>query len=66
VREGYDIGVPDEGVYEEVLNTDAVDFGGSGVANQPLAARPAPRHGRPYSITATLPPLAVVAFRKRT
>jgi 1,4-alpha-glucan branching enzyme len=66
VREGYDIGVPDEGVYEEVLNTDAVDFGGSGVANQPLAARPAPRHGRPYSIAATLPPLAVVAFRKRT
>jgi 1,4-alpha-glucan branching enzyme len=65
VRENYGIGVPDEGAYEEVMNTDAVEFGGSGVRNYPLASRPEPRHGRAHSITVTLPPLGVVAFRRR-
>jgi 1,4-alpha-glucan branching enzyme len=65
VREGYGIGVPEQGVYEEVLNTDAIEFGGSGVGNGPLESDPEPRHGRPYSISATLPPLAVMAFRKK-
>jgi 1,4-alpha-glucan branching enzyme len=64
VRTDYEIGVAEEGLYEEVLNSDAVEFGGSGVGNDAAAARPAPRHGRAYSIRITLPPLAVVAFRK--
>jgi 1,4-alpha-glucan branching enzyme len=65
-RERYDIGVPEEGVYEEVLNTDADMFGGSNVGNRGLvSSRPVPRHDRRYSISITLPPLAVIAFRKR-
>jgi len=66
VREGYAIGVPDEGIYEEVLNTDSHLFGGSNVGNAPwVASRHAPLHDRQHSISITLPPLAVLAFRKR-
>jgi 1,4-alpha-glucan branching enzyme len=65
-REKYEFGVPEEGFYEEVLNTDAERFGGSNMGNGGLvSSRPVPRHGRKYSIAITLPPLAVVAFKKR-
>ena len=65
-RRGYEFGVPEEGFYEEILNSDSEMFGGSNVGNGGLvSSRPIPRHDRPYSISVTLPPLAVVAFRKR-
>jgi 1,4-alpha-glucan branching enzyme len=65
-RFGYRLGVPAAAHYEEVLNTDAGMFGGSGVGNA-LGAMPEPvkAHGREYSIVVTLPPLAVVAFKPR-
>jgi len=65
-RHAYMFGVPEAGTYEEVFNTDADMFGGSNVGNGGMvSSRPVPRHNRPYSISVTLPPLAVVAFRKR-
>ena len=65
-REKYGIGVAEEGVYEEVFNTDAEMFGGANVGNgTPVSSRPIPRHDRKHSISITLPPLAVIAFRKR-
>jgi 1,4-alpha-glucan branching enzyme len=65
-REKYEIGVPEEGFYEEVLNTDAAMYGGSNMGNGGVvSSRPVPQHDRPYSISITLPPLGVVAFRKR-
>ncbi len=65
-RRGYEFGVPEEGFYEEILNTDSELFGGSNLGNGGLvSSRPIPRHNRPHSIAVTLPPLAVVAFRKR-
>ena len=65
-RQGYEFGVPEEGFYEEVLNTDAEIFGGSNMGNGgSLSSNPIPRHNRPYSISVSLPPLSVVAFRKR-
>jgi 1,4-alpha-glucan branching enzyme len=65
-RHGYEFGVPEEGFYEEILNTDSELFGGSNVGNGGcVSSRPVPKHNRPYSIAVTLPPLAVVAFRKR-
>jgi len=65
-RQGYEIGVPEEGFYEEILNTDSELFGGSNVGNGGLVStRLKPCHNRPYSIAVTLPPLAVVIFRKR-
>jgi 1,4-alpha-glucan branching enzyme len=65
-RQGYEFGVPEEGFYEEVLNTDSEMFGGSNMGNGGLvSSRPVPKHNRPNSIAVTLPPLAVVVFRKR-
>ena len=65
-RTNYRFGVPAEGFYEEVLNTDSETFGGSNLGNfGGAASRPQPCHGRDHSISITLPPLAVVAFRRR-
>jgi 1,4-alpha-glucan branching enzyme len=65
-RQAYRIGVPEEGFYEEILNTDAEVFGGTNAGNGGLVSSDAePAHGREHSIAAVLPPLAVVVFRKR-
>jgi 1,4-alpha-glucan branching enzyme len=59
VRHGYRIGVPDPGVYRELLNTDAEPYGGGNVGNAgQLQADPLPQHGFPSSLSLTLPPLA--------
>jgi 1,4-alpha-glucan branching enzyme len=63
-REKYTIGVPEPGFYREILNSDAAMFGGSNLGNAGgVTAVDTPGHGRPCTITITLPPLAVVAFR---
>jgi 1,4-alpha-glucan branching enzyme len=60
----YQIGVPQTGFWKEILNSDAVEYGGSGQGNMGgVVAAPIPVHGRPYSMTFTLPPLATVFFR---
>jgi len=62
-RYGYRVGVPFGGFWEEVLNSDAVEYGGSGVGN--LGGVEAERirvHGRPWSLPLTLPPLGAVIF----
>jgi 1,4-alpha-glucan branching enzyme len=60
-REGWRIGVPLPGVWHERLDTDALVYEGSGVGNPgALVAEPVPRHGRPYSLQLTLPPLSVL------
>jgi 1,4-alpha-glucan branching enzyme len=65
-RLGYRFGVPAEGFYEEVLNTDSERFGGSNMGNPDGAQSQSVRaHEREHSIEVTLPPLAVVAFRRR-
>jgi len=66
VRKGYEFGVPFAGIYDEVFNTDADCFGGGNVSNGGgIVSRPVERHGRSQSISITLPPLAVIAFRRR-
>jgi 1,4-alpha-glucan branching enzyme len=63
VREGYQVGVPQGGAWREFLNSDAPFYGGGGVGNLGrVEARTTPCHGRPYSLSVTLPPLAVVMF----
>jgi 1,4-alpha-glucan branching enzyme len=60
-RQGYRIGVPYGGWYRERINTDAADYGGSGVGNAGgVEAEPYPMHGHPYSLCLNLPPLAVL------
>jgi len=63
-RDHYRVGVPRAGFWREVLNTDAADYGGSGLGNLGgLASEPVPCHGRPQSLGIALPPLAVVLFK---
>jgi len=63
-RHNYRVGVPESGYWEEVLNSDATLYGGSGQGNLGgMATTPVAMHGEYQSINITLPPLAVVAFR---
>ncbi len=63
-RENYRIGVPAPGFYREILNSDSELFGGSNMGNAGgVLAGATPTHNRPYSISITVPPLAVVAFQ---
>ena len=62
-RPNYRVGAPRGGFWREVLNSDAAAYGGSGWGNMGgVDAVPIPMHGRPYSLTLTLPPLAAVFF----
>ena len=64
-RQKYEFGVPEEGFYQEILNTDSELFGGSNMGNGGcVSSQEVPMHNRPYSIAVTLPPLSVVAFKK--
>ncbi len=60
------IGVPYEGSYKEILNTDAEEFGGSGMVNK-RAKRAVKKEwdDRPYSVSITLAPLSasILEFR---
>ncbi|HEX6177905.1 MAG TPA: 1,4-alpha-glucan branching protein GlgB [Thermoanaerobaculia bacterium] len=60
-RHNYQVGVPQEGHWREVLNSDATIYAGSGQGNMGgIDAAPIPLHGRKWSITLTLPPLGAV------
>jgi 1,4-alpha-glucan branching enzyme len=62
-RENYRIGVPRGGRWRERINTDAVEYGGSGVGNAgEVHADPHPMHGHPHSLCLRLPPLGVLIF----
>lgn len=63
-RYNYRIGVPSPGFWQEMLNSDSQNYGGSnlgnfgGVFSEPIAA-----FGKPHSISVTLPPLSVLFFK---
>ncbi|MFA5308878.1 MAG: 1,4-alpha-glucan branching protein GlgB [Dehalococcoidales bacterium] len=62
----YDIGVPLPGAWREILNSDSPACGGSGQGNPgALATQNKPRHGRPHSLTLTIPPLGVIFLRRQ-
>jgi 1,4-alpha-glucan branching enzyme len=62
-REGYRIGVPFGGWWKEIFNSDAVEYGGSGVGNGGgMEAQTEGSHGQPASLILTLPPLATLIF----
>ncbi|HMB53673.1 MAG TPA: alpha amylase C-terminal domain-containing protein, partial [Thermoanaerobaculia bacterium] len=61
---GYRFGVPRGGRWEEVLNGDGADYGGSGVGNQGAVEAVEETHqGRPFALDLTLPPLAMVVLK---
>ncbi len=65
-RVNYRTGAPPAQWWEEILNSDALTYGGSGWGNLGgLEPAPVPSHGFPSSVVLTLPPLAAVFFRAR-
>ncbi len=63
-RHGYRIGVPQIGTWQEVLNSDAELYGGSGVGNYgEVETTPVPWHGQPRSLKLSLPPLGAIFLR---
>jgi 1,4-alpha-glucan branching enzyme len=64
-RHNYRVGVPGGGIWEEILNSDASDYGGSGQGNMGgVEAVPIPYHNRPYSLNLILPPLGALFFKR--
>ena len=64
-HEEFRVGVPREGNYVEVFNTDAEEFGGSGVINEgTLVSTPEPFDRCDDSIVLRLPPLAGVVLKR--
>ena len=65
-RTHYRIGVPEDGVWVETLNSDSEYYGGSNVGNaRELYAEPTPWMGRPYSLALTLPPLGGLVLTRK-
>ncbi|HEX5761253.1 MAG TPA: 1,4-alpha-glucan branching protein GlgB [Thermoanaerobaculia bacterium] len=67
VRRNYRLGVSGGGLWRELLNSDAREFGGSGHGNLGgVEASPFSAHGRSHSLTLTLPPLAAVFLKRES
>ncbi|HBC87794.1 MAG TPA: 1,4-alpha-glucan branching enzyme [Lentisphaeria bacterium] len=66
VRNNYRVGVPFAGTWHEIFNSDAEAYGGSGVGNKGrVDTEPRECHGRPCSLSLTLPPLGAILFSMR-
>jgi 1,4-alpha-glucan branching enzyme len=63
---GYRLGVPHAGEYYEVINSDAVCYGGSGLENtQSMPSGPISWQSCPHSLLLTLPPLSTVILKRQ-
>ena len=63
-RGHYRIGVPREGAWRELLNSDAAIYGGSNLGNGGgRRTAPLPSHGYPDSLELDLPPLSLLVLR---
>ncbi len=63
---GYRVGAPFAGRWEECVNTDAAEYGGSGLGNLGGAStQPVPWQGRAQSLELTLPASATLVFAFR-
>ncbi len=63
VRHDYRVGVPFDGLWRIILNTDSVFYGGSDVGpGEVRAERDEGWHGYPYAVSLSLPPLATLVL----
>ncbi len=62
-RKNYKIGVPQEGAWKEVFNSDREEYGGGGHLNGEKETIEEEVHGRPYCIDLTLPPLGATYLK---
>jgi 1,4-alpha-glucan branching enzyme len=66
-RQSYRVGVPAGGFWSEIMNTDAREYGGSGLGNfGGTWAASIPFHGRSHSLSLNLPPLGLLALKQRS
>ena len=63
LRKDYKMGVPNAGTYKEVLNSDEVRFGGTGITNGSVKSEKGVMHGFEQHISLTLPPMSTVYFQ---
>jgi 1,4-alpha-glucan branching enzyme len=62
-RDNYIVGAPRAGRWRERLNSDAKEYGGSGIGNfGSIETSPLPAHGQFHSLSLRLPPLAVLVL----
>ncbi len=64
-RERFRVGLPTRGVWAELLNSDAVEFGGGGVCNGEILTEDIPFHGLAVSVELVLPPLGALILQCR-
>nr|WP_251827524.1 1,4-alpha-glucan branching protein GlgB [Methylovulum psychrotolerans] len=62
-RHDYRIGVPKEGVYTEIFNSDSTYYAGTNAGNGAVTSEPKPWMNLPHSINLTLPPLGGVILK---
>lgn len=66
-HDSYRIGVPSDGTYNVILNTDATVYGGSNYdAGEAYEANDEGHNGLPYSLDVRVPPLATVYYKLDT
>ncbi len=64
-RENYRIGLPENGKYQEVINSDAKIYGGSNLGNSgTVYAEQKAWMNQPFSAELTLPPLSIIVLKK--
>ncbi|MFA6378982.1 MAG: 1,4-alpha-glucan branching enzyme, partial [Candidatus Omnitrophota bacterium] len=64
-RFGYRLGVPAQGYWKELLNSDGKEYGGSGQGNSGgRSTEPVKSHGFPQSLSLTLPPLGILFLKQ--
>jgi 1,4-alpha-glucan branching enzyme len=66
IERTYRAGVPYDGQWQEILNTDAQEYGGTGTGNLGTITADTHHsaHSRPHSIAFRLPAMSAVVFRK--
>jgi 1,4-alpha-glucan branching enzyme len=63
-RHNYRVGVPRNGYWREILNSDSEAYGGAGFGNLGgTDTQQIPVHGQPHSLNLILPPLGAVFFK---
>ncbi|MEI2669786.1 MAG: alpha amylase C-terminal domain-containing protein [Marmoricola sp.] len=66
-QEDYHLGLPRPGQWQELINTDAAVYGGSGVGNLgTITAHQIPHHAQPASTRLRVPPLGSLWLRPRS
>ncbi|MEQ8245186.1 1,4-alpha-glucan branching protein GlgB [Fulvivirga sp.] len=65
VRENYRVGVSKAGAWKEIFNSDAAEYGGSGLLNKKaIKTAKTPYHGRDNSLQLNVPPLGITVLKK--